>query len=136
VLAEEVCRVGVARRCLGEAAAADVSSYSMVFTCVVGMVCVALSSPASMISDDEVAVTVPVSVVPSRIRMVACCPEACLFAHDATKKRVPSAAPARIVRHVRFGVYARPPDALNAVCFIRSEERRVGKECRYRGGAE
>src|SRR5437660_11892510 len=77
-----------------------------------------LYSMVISISDDEDAVTVMVCVEPSRISMVAYCQEACLFAHDATKKRVPSAAPARIVRHVRFGVYARPPDALNAVCFI------------------
>src|SRR5215472_716743 len=113
-LAAEARGVGVAPGCVAEAGAAAVSSYSMDFTWVIGIVCFALSSPARVTSDGEVAVTVPVSVVPSRIKMVACCPEACLFAHDARKKRMPSVAPAIMVRHMRSNVHARSRDTLNA----------------------
>src|SRR5215469_18636530 len=94
-LAAEERGVGVAPGCVAEAGAASVSSYSMDFTCVIAIVCVALSSPARVTADGEVAVTWPVSVVPSRIRMVACGPEAGLFAHDVRKKRMPSVAPAK-----------------------------------------
>ena len=60
--------------------------------------------PARVISAGEVAVTMPVSVVPSRIRMVACCPEAVLFAHDARNNNAPRVALTRMVRRIRFGV--------------------------------
>jgi hypothetical protein len=83
----------------------------MDFTCAIGMVCVVLSSPAKVISDGDVAVTVPVSSEPSRISTVACCPEAC-FAHDARKSKAPSVMPTKKARQTSFGVYARPLQAL------------------------
>ena len=107
LLASEVCVV--------ELCAAGPSSYSIDFTCVIGTVCVPLSSPARVISVGEVAVTMPVSVVPSRIRMVACCPEAVLFAHDARNNNAPRVALTRMVRHIRVGVHVCLLEALNAV---------------------
>ena len=44
------------------------------FTCAICTVCVTLSSPANVISVPELAVTVPVTVVPSRSSTLACCP--------------------------------------------------------------
>src|SRR5262249_54550955 len=55
--------------------AAVASSYSIDFTCAIGTVCVTLSSPVSVISVAELAVTVPVTVVPSRSSTDACCPD-------------------------------------------------------------
>jgi hypothetical protein len=65
------------------------------------MVCVVLSSPARVISDGELAVTVPVSSEPSRIRTVARWPEAC-FAHDVRKKSAATAALTKTVRQMGF----------------------------------
>ena len=103
--------VGVA----AEVCAAGASSYSIDFTCVIGTVCVALSSPARVISAGEVAVTMPVSAVPSRIKMAACCPEAVLFPQDARNNNAPRVAVIRMVRHMRFGVHVCSLEALNAV---------------------
>jgi len=69
-------------------------------TCAIGTVWVDLSSPANVISDGEVAVTVPVSVVPSRIRTVARCPEPVLFVQPTKSKSTPSVALAKMLRHV------------------------------------
>ena len=101
--------------CAAELCAAGASSYSIDFTCVIGTVCAALSSPARVISAGDVAVTMPVSVVPSRIRMVACGPEAVLFVHDARNNNAPRVALTRMVRHMRFGVHVCSLEALNAV---------------------
>ena len=101
--------------CVAELCAAGASSYSIDFTFVIGTVCVALSSPARVISAGEVAVTMPVSVVPSRIRMVACCPEAVLLAHDARNNNAPRVALTRMVRHMKFGVHVCSLEAVNAV---------------------
>ena len=101
--------------CVAELCAAGASSYSIDFTCIIGTVRVALSSPAKVISAGEVAVTIPVSVVPSRIRMVACCPEAVLFAHDASNNNAPTVALTRVVRRMRFGVHVCLLEALNAM---------------------
>jgi hypothetical protein len=85
----------------------------MDFTCAIGIVWVVLSSTARVISEGEVAVTVPVSSEPSRIRTVACCPEAC-FAHDARKKSAPSAALTKTARETSFDLCLHPLEALNA----------------------
>src|SRR5215470_11671167 len=61
--------------CPAEVCAAGASSYSIDFTCTIGIVCFVVSSAVKVISDAEVEVTVPDSVEPSRIRIVACCPE-------------------------------------------------------------
>jgi len=63
----------------------------------------------------DVAVIMPVSVVPSRIRMVACCLETVLFAHDARNNNAPRVALTRMVRHMRFGVHVCLLEVLNAV---------------------
>jgi hypothetical protein len=42
----------------------------MDFTCVIGMICLVLSSPARVTSVGELALTVPVRVVPSRIKIL------------------------------------------------------------------
>src|SRR4029077_6832201 len=101
--------------CVAELCAAGASSYSIDFPCVIGIVCAAFSSPARVISAGEVAVTMPVSAVPSRIRTVACCPEAVLFAHEARNNHAPRVALTRMVRHKRFGVHVFSLEALNAV---------------------
>ena len=101
--------------CVAELCATGASSYSIDFTCAIGTVCVALSSPARVISAGEVAVIMPVSVVPSRIRMVACCPEAVLFVHDARNNNAPRVALTRMVRHMRFDVHVCLLEVLNAV---------------------
>jgi len=49
----------------------------------------------------EVAVTMPVRVVPSRIKTVACGPEDGLFEHDARKNSVARICPAKMVRPMR-----------------------------------
>jgi hypothetical protein len=90
----------------------------MDFTCDIGIVCAALSSPAREMSAGEVAVTVPAIVVPSRIRTVACGPVADLFAQDATNNRVPRVAAKKMVRRMRLDVNADTPEALGAVRFI------------------
>jgi len=57
----------------------------------------------------------PVSVVPSRIRTVACCLEGVLSAQEARNNNAPRVALTRMVRHMRFGVHVCSLEALNAV---------------------
>jgi len=92
------------------------SSYSIDFTCAIGIVCFALSSPVKLISDAELAVTVPVIVEPSRIKIVACCPEPICVPHDASMKdarstKLPIVTPRRI-RPMRFAPCVRSPQGL------------------------
>jgi hypothetical protein len=63
------------------------SSYSTDLTWVMGMVREMLSSPSTEISAVELAVTVPITLVPSRMKIVACGrePVSC-FAQDEMSK--------------------------------------------------
>ena len=90
--------------CAGGACEADASSYSTDFTCVIGTVCVTLSSPANVISVGEVAVTMPASVEPSRISTVACCPDAVWLEQDARNRSAATIALTKTPRHPKVSV--------------------------------
>ena len=92
--------LGVGAGCVDEFCAAWASSYSIDFTWVIGIWRVVLSSPAKVISEGDVAVTVPVRVDPSRIRIVACCPAPCFPEHAARSRRMQSAALAKMIRPI------------------------------------
>src|SRR5579859_1761337 len=106
--------------CAGEVPA-GASSYSIDFTCAIGIVCFVVSSAVKVISLAEVEVTVPDSVDPSRISTVACCPEPIWLPHDArkkldTKKKVPSVR-TKMFRCTNFRVLLRSPETVNCALF-------------------
>jgi len=77
----------------------------MDFTWVIGTVCVTLSSPTRVISDGEVAVTIPAIVVPSRMSTDACGPEeAVLSLQDARSMSEQIAAHTKMICHLEVGL--------------------------------